>query len=273
MQENDQHEKDSLYDFMYVDLGKLKSYCSQLDDLGLLNAITTSETTATNKTQKFGTGKNPFADLSSESKTTKNGSLTHTFDHMESLPFRTIEMMNAKNLISLDIENTNYGQIIYISGNAKMYDLSMLASSWENLMKMHEKNTNISKGIKPKKKDLSDEGKMIVNMLETMPPLMSFKIKDENGNTVWAALEKQHLIGHSFGYALKHGAALRGKWNVLGILDAKPYNDNEDIGDYPDDDNDMLSALNVMGVAVRTFMGRKESEFGITPIAIWRMLE
>lgn len=272
MQESDPHEKSSLYDFIYVDIGKLKSYCSQLDELGLLKSITTSESTTTNKTKRVGTGKNPVLDVSSESKSTENGSLTHTFDHMESLPFKAIEIMHAENLINYDIKNTNYGQIVCISGYAKLYDLTILSSSWESLMKIQEKNSNIARGINPKNKELSTESKMIVKMLDSMPPLMSFKIKDTDKNTTWAALEMEHLIGSSFGYALKHGTALRGKWNILGILDATPHNSNVDLNDYPDD-NDMLSALNGVSDAVRVFMGRTKDEFGITPIAIWRMLE
>lgn len=272
MHQEDLEEKSSLYDFAYVDIDKLKSYCSQLDELGLLNTITTSKSNLSDKVGKFGAGKNPIIDVSSETKTSASESLTHTFDSSEALPFKAIEMLNAQDLINYDIEQANHGQIVLISGNAKMYDFSMISSSWENLVKMHVRNQNMSVGKNPKNKELSTDNKMIVNMLESMPPLMSFKIKDDCENTAWSALEKQHLIGSSYSYSLKHGTTMRGRWHILGILDATPYDHLISANDdYPEDD--MLSALTGMGDAVRTLMGRKNNEFGLTPIAIWRMLK
>lgn len=269
MQENDQHEKSSIYDFIYVDIGKLRSYYSQLDESGLLNTITTSTTNISDKIGKFGAGKNPIVELSSETKTSSANNLTQVFDHQESLSFKSIEVLNAAGLINRDISEAKYGQLVLTSGNAKMYDLSMLHSSWGDIVKSFAKTEN-SRG-KPQKAVISPEEKMIIKMLESMDPLMSFKIKDSHENTSWAAMEPRHLIGDPFGYFLKHGTVLRGNWHVLGILEAIPLDSPIDDDAYPEDD--ILSSLADIGNAIRVLMGRKDDEYGITPIAIWRKLE
>ncbi len=82
------------------------------------------------------------------------------------------------------------------------------------------------------------------------------------------------MIGTPADLFLKHGTLITGTWNIVGILDAMP--DDENVGSAGKAEglglvNGVLGGvLNALAPMAREF-GRPHGAYGITPLVIYRM--
>ena len=67
----------------------------------------------------------------------------------------------------------------------------------------------------------------------------------------------------------KHGEFLAGNWYVLGVLDALPFDDFT----FETDPNEFRDGIVNMVKMIKTIVGRPSTAYGITPIAIFRVLK
>lgn len=269
MSENAPRET-SLYDFFYINKEKICSYLSQLENAGLLQSIKHTSGKQSNEGAEASVGLKGLVGVSTRDSDQFSEGIEKIFDFSQAVPLSAIEALHTNGYINTDIENANYGQIVLLTGTIKLFDLSVFSTIWDDLMKEHIKQENIRNNVKPKDKSLPFEYKIASKILGAMPSFISLKTTSMAENyTAWSTLEHQYVVGNSFDFSLKHSHSIQGKWHVLGVLDAKPYDDAE----YNSETDDMLDHFSVMMQAVRELAGRKEGEYGVTPIAIWRKVE
>lgn len=260
----------SLYDFFYINSEKINSYLSQLDNAGLLKSVKRTSSKTDSEGADCSVGLKGILSMSGKDNFQMGEGLEKFFDLSQSIPLATIEVLNESGLIHVDIENAHYGQIVLLKGSIKIVDLGMLSALWEDMMKIYVKTQNQALGKNPKNKALPDEYRIPVKVLENMPPFISLKtVNKEEDYVSWSTLDYKYMIGNPFDFSLKHSRSIRGTWYVLGVLDAKPYDDLEDDFDY----EDMIDSFGGMMKVLRDIAGRKEDEYGVSPIAIWRVIQ
>lgn len=267
-QEN--QKETSLYDFFYINTEKIYSYLSQLDNAGLLRSVKRTSSKIDTEGADCSVGLKGILSMSGKDAFQMGEGLEKEFDLSQSIPLATIEVLHENGLIKTEIENANYGQIVLIKGSIKIIDFGVFTNIWEDMMKLHVKTENQAAGRNPKNKNLPDEYRIPVKMLENMPPFISLKtINGERGYTSWSTMDYKYMVGNPFDFSLKHSTSIKGEWYVLGVLDAKPNDDIEDDIEY----GDMISGFSGMMEALRGLAGRQDDEYGVSPIAIWRIIK
>jgi hypothetical protein len=200
-----------------------------------------------------------------------NESLERSFDAAWTLPLNVINGLDEMGLIKRDITQASYGQLVLIKGAIQLLDLRMLQELWDGLMKAIVGDLPASTAAhKRKKQEAEAEAKNMVGIVSKLPHALQFKVFGENANT-WSTLKPDHMIINPFDFAMKHGATISGEWFTLGVIDAKPT-DVEDLSRLIHA-NDIEQGMLTMLGQLRTLMGRSDSDYGITPVAVFRKIE
>ena len=199
--------------------------------------------------------------------------------------------MNQRDLIHKDILNTRIGKFVLSSGQLLLLDLGLLKSSWDKpaiqkliraSMAADEPKSSLSRserralGAKGENSKNS-EFDLLMALLSMMPHALQLRLINSEAS-LWCTLDEQFLIGKSSDFLLKHGALIDGEWNVLGVLDATPWDPNykHENGDTAEDILARIAETAVGQVAARLFhasrgvTGRPPMSYGVTPILIFR---
>jgi len=114
---------------------------------------------------------------------------------------------------------------------------------------------------------------MAFEILKIMPHTVQATIRGKDW-TVWSSLREDSLVIPGSDLLLKHGVAVAGSWNMLGVLDAVPDEGEENTI------NQILAAISLGAIggqivgqlapAVRQLLGRPATAFGMTPLLIFR---
>ncbi|MGM1003059.1 hypothetical protein [Acinetobacter haemolyticus] len=88
---------------------------------------------------------------------------------------------------------------------------------------------------------------------------------------VWMSLAREDMSTVIHDINFKHGEKLAGKWYVLGILDAIPNSMDASNFTLPST-GEMEQFKSAMSEMMKMF-GRENEAFGMTPIAIFRVLK
>lgn len=202
-----------------------------------------------------------------------------------------LDYLTQRNMVRNDIASAAIGQFVLVSGQLLLLDLAMLKSAWEKppiqrLMKAGMNHQLKSSGRNREQRRAAEKSalsqgeaqfEVLVALLSMMPHAVQVRLIGNNVN-VWCTLEEGAIAGLSSNLILKHGALLGGSWNMLGVLDASPYDP-----EFKNDDGEgeaeifariaetMVGALAArLGPITRTVMGRPPSAYGVTPLLIFR---
>jgi hypothetical protein len=274
---------DSIFDFLYVDTSRLKSWLSQVSDDGVLsshrktsNSGDSSNSEVTGSMEAGGQASALLAKGTFKGAAqgklgfTSSAALSHErlFDATWSLPLNVLDALDELNFISRDISTAKVGDMVLASGVIQLDDIKLLQRIWKPAIELSVGQTKITHankaGVSMQKKQLSSMGQM----LQVMPPLPQMHLADAAGNHVWAALGDDNMLVDMSSIALCHGTVLRGTWHVLGLLDALP--DTEITTHPPFQGSELLGfARDVVG-SLREIVGRPVTAFGMTPVLIFR---
>ena len=110
-----------------------------------------------------------------------------------------------------------------------------------------------------------------------LPHLIQATIADGD-STVWCILRQESLTTPANEIFLKHGVSVSGTWHIVGIIDALPDHEDDEVSRY----NQIIGANRLGGMSaafashivipVKTALGRPKEAFGITPILIFRQI-
>ncbi|WP_176317730.1 DUF6414 family protein [Burkholderia vietnamiensis] len=280
---------DSIFDFLYADTYRLKSWLAQLLDDGVPTGHRrTSQTGESDNSEVSGnvdvTAKASALIAKAEVKGAVTGklgtlesslsSVERSFDASWSLPLNVLDRLDEAGLITRDISTAKIGSVVLITGTPQLHDIKLLQDVWKpaiGFMTSQEKITHRNKSeITSKKMMLQSIGEV----LQVMPPTPQITMADVSGRLVWGCLNDDHMVISASSLALTHGTSVKGTWHVLAVLDATP---DEDIDDPHEFDSVMAysqlmaSTADVLG-SIRDLMGRPSQAYGITPVVIFRSI-
>lgn len=264
---------DSVYDFLYVDSRRIGLLLSQLGQDGVLTELTR----ATDTSSETGGG----LDLKVVKTDIKEGekvSLTRRFDPQWLMPLRFLDL--AQEMVVREIDQVRVGQLSLVSGSLAILDLGTLKALWDMPgvqklmaagMKDHQVGGDRNAQARAEAQKLALL-KMITDILKVLPHGVQARLRTTAKDTVWCGLQETSLIGSAADLLLKHGAALSGTWNILGILDALPDSASDDasaalIAELQGEVAHMVATL---APVARSSFGRPAQAYGMTPLLIFR---
>lgn len=295
----DEAEPDSVFDFLYHDSRRIASFLSQFDANGLLTGITQGDSVAkgAKRSKKVSIGGDvPImggGSLEFEIGPGETGSqsLERAYDPFWSNARLFLDVLAERNLIQRDIPSARIGQFGLVSGSLIIADMKMLQSVWglpgiqrvmaaaaqsdENAEQptgnRQQRRSAPSPNTKPK---VPDEIQMVMEILPHLPHSGHMHIVTDE-LAVWAAADEGSIVGSISDLVLKHGAKIAGQWNMLGIIDALPFEVNEMLSAWEmiqvgmTGENITKAALN-LAPYIRQALGRPLMSYGMTPLLVFR---
>lgn len=274
--ELDSPEEKFLVDFLYADRPRLAVLAAQLFDDGNIVGIKKSSQSGVDSAIKFKGGVPGVAGGESSTTDKANESIERQFDASWSAPLNVIRELTLRGLIIQELDGAAFGQIVLIRGQIYVADVRMLQKLWKPLVKaenakaLEEARTEAEKR-KVRQAAKSAEGTL--DMVELLPHSLQFRISNAEA-ACWATLDPEQMTINSEDLAFKHGPSIPGEWLAIGVLDAKP---NTLVDGLVDSLGNMSSPLHE-GMAqvlsgLRQGFGRPESDFGFTPLVIYRPID
>lgn len=261
----------SIFDFLYVDTYRIKSYYAQLTGFGALSGLKMSDNTVMTQLKEASIGV----------PTVTGGKLSHTdmvtnagersYDPMPSMPSDVINRLDELGFIEHHLSPDNLGRLVLLSGKLGISDISLLKDASDALLKqVAEDKASLENNLNKRKKIYDQEikaNKHIFDFLKQIPYSLEARLL-LNGDEVWMTLNREEIIGSAYEINFKHGDFLSGNYYVLGVLDATP---NDDYSNHQHQ-NELRVAMSSMTQELKKLMGRPNSCYGITPIAIFRVI-
>lgn len=274
---------DSIYDFLYVDTPRVKSWLAQLlndgvplghkrtlqsgdvssEEIGGGVDIATSANAILAKAEFKGSaqGKVASQELSSSAK-------EQSFDASWSLPLNLLDRLSELRFIHPDITRAPIGGLVLNSGTPRLLDIKLLREVWTPGTGLMEADTKLTHQNKTQHIAARAKMKSVGDIIKAMPPQAQISLIDEDQNQIWACLQDEHLVVTASSLALTHGASISGTWHVLAVLDAKPDQDEPSVPAVAE--SSLMEAASTLLASVRGLMGRNPASYGVTPLLIFR---
>lgn len=270
---------ESIFDFFYLDNLKIKSFYAQLNGLGALNSLKqTSQITDIRKLEANAAvplvaGGKMGADHSAQT------SSEHQYDGLPTMPREMINRLDELGFIHRELKADILGNLVLLEGRLGVLDIGVAKELVEPALNFHIKTLESDHRSKSLAKDLKSNLKDIIHFYKGIPFGLEAKLLVDTGHQnedgiplcdeVWMTLNRDEMVGSPHDLNFKHGEFLSGSWYVLGVLDAHPF-DNFTYNSAPNELRDGITQLVNM---MKQLVGRPDEAFGITPVAIFRVLK
>jgi hypothetical protein len=260
-----------LFDFVYLDRDKIGSYYAQLFNDGVLTSIKRSSSSQDTSVNSLGVGA-PKLLIGGEMRNTEavGEGLEQQFDTAWTIPLEVINELDRSGYIVPDLHAASLGQIVMFKGRIQIIDLRMVQELWEPILTMQAKNGQAAAKTQQARKAATmelEEAKQMIKVISKLPHTMQMRAFGPDAQ-LWSTLNPSALTINNEDLAFKHGATIPGEWMVMGILDAKPDSDEE--MSFPENIGEVEGGMLQLMVALRFLFGRKLTDYGITPIAVFR---
>lgn len=260
-----------LFDFLYVDNYRIKSYYAQLTGFGALSALKMSDNTVTTQSKEANIGAPPIAGAKLSYVDTITNVGERSYDPMPSMPSDIINRLDELGFIGRELSCDNLGNLVLLSGKLGISDIGLLKDLSDVILRISaDEKASLETNPNKRKKIYDQEikaNKNIFEILKHIPYSLEARLV-MGGDEIWMTLNRDEIIGKAYELNFKHGDFLSGDYYVLGVLDATP-NDNYQNNLHQ---NDLKIAMSVMTKALKDLMGRPNDCYGITPIAIFRII-
>lgn len=263
---------ESLFDFLYLDSIKIRSFYAQLTGFGSLASIKANNALNSSLASEGAFGVNAMAKIDAKVNyaTGENQSSEKTYDATPTLPREMIDKLDELGFISRELGENSAGNLVLLNGVLSITDIETLQNLLEPTMyfvtEEEYKQLYGDRKRQAVKKKL-EENKPVVQLIKAIPYALEARLK-VGEDMVWMTLNRGEMVGNPHDINLKHGKVLFGEYYVLGVLDAIP-NDDMNIDMTTGSFGDVILELSQ---SLKETMGRNTSSYGITPIAIFRVI-
>lgn len=292
-----ERERVFVLDFLYCDTRRIGSFLAQFDDSGTLQQIVQSEEAFVDGKRGFslsvgggatlaGTGGQGSLSIERPPATGGSEASFRVYDPLWANAVVFLDYLEEKKLIHRNLKNSPFGSFVLIKGSLSVTDFSILKNLW-NFQTMKDKIVNSQQPSQNRKQrraqgfgrqsdDVTDS-LLGLDFMGSLPHLCHIDIKDGYDHA-WGSLVEENIAVEKSDIFLKHGRRIPGDWSVLGILDARPY-DNilENEAQIPENYDAFLHGfsciIDVVAPMLRKAMGRPITAYGITPLIVFRQVQ
>lgn len=276
-------EKDvSVFDFLYIDSQRIAVFLAQFGEFGHLTGLTRTVAEGSNRSGAYNVhiAKMDFAD-------TAQTSLQKQYDQRWMAPLTFLDQ--SKDMIQRSIQRARIGDLVLTSGKLALFDMALLEKAWKldfvkKAIRSNEETQSIINGHRrserrrAKAQQISaaqNESEAGLEFMGILPHLIQATISDQD-NAVWCILRQDGLTTPANEIFLKHGVAVTGTWNIVGITDALPEEEIDEVLAL----EQMRAAQTLGGMSallagqlvtpIKIVLGRPKAAFGVTPLLIFR---
>ncbi|QVQ38078.1 hypothetical protein KHQ08_08870 [Pseudochrobactrum algeriensis] len=300
--DQDDRTPDSVFDFLYYDARRVGSFLSQFDDNGHMNGLTKSESiqqSTSDTATAEGEGSIPLIAKTKGSyvgnvSSSNSEAGTWSYDPFWVNALSFLDFLEQRGNLCRDLQQARMGSLALIPGRLfvrdlrliqKIFGLQSLRSQFQPQEPKSNRKARRSHGVQSDESDASSP--LGLELLGLLPHAIQAEVQSFDG-TVWCSLNEADLVVDSSDLFLKHGVHVPGEWNILGIIDAIPSRNNDPVsamGDYHSAQSGLkgnfgsLESLVANGFGglidgvvpmARMLLGRRDHQFGVTPLLIFR---
>ena len=283
----DEHQNDSVYDFLYCDTPRIGSFLAQFDDAGHLQTLTQREGVTLGVKRGFklalgggativGTGGSGNLALERGPSQEGSESVDRVYDPLWTNARTFLDFIYEKEMIH-KISEASLGSFVLVSGDLTIIDMSLYKHILANPVlkkRLVEEDELIPTPSRAQRRARNSEPAMTPKALgmELMPifPLTAQATINSGDELTWATLAPSCMTVQAGDLLLQHGVKIPGSWHMLAILDSKPEAELEE-GDPVDSRLlPIASALAGLIPTMRQLLGRPSTSYGVTPLLIFR---
>lgn len=258
-------QENYLYDFLYVNHDILSSYNAQLDNDGLLTSSVVTHQTSEQITNSV-SGDIKVIKGQREESSHFHSTRQNNFDTSKNMPLNVIRELNSRGLIHNDISTAQLGQIVLFSGRMQLVDLAMMSDLIIPSLDVYIDDP--SSGEAERARQVKNSS--YVKLIRAMPRVLQIRIFDDE-KSAWCTVEPKDMVQNTFSLAMKYDVTIHGEWHMLAVLDAFPDDkaiDNKAFEYMSQFDMNYIETF----LSIRQLIGRRPTEYGLTPLAIFRKL-
>lgn len=262
-------EGESLFDFLYLDRARLASYAAQLFADGSLTQIKRVASKGDNQSKNLTGGVPGIAKGTMISGETLSDTIERHFDATWAAPLELFKELNERGYVRAFGADASIGQLVLFAGRIQILDLRMLQKMWKPVMQLlsmdQPSNTKQQQSVKRDQEKM--QGK-IAELAESLPHIIQLRGFNKD-HQVWSTLQPDALTANVSDLVFKYGPSIDGEWRILGVLDAKPFDESQEI-EFPVGLGDLELGVMQFAIQLKQLMGRHAIDYGITPLAIYR---
>ncbi|KGQ31212.1 hypothetical protein P375_08005 [Gallibacterium genomosp. 2] len=253
---------DFLTDFIYIDEIKTRNFLAQFINQGVLSSLKEEFSESDSYSSKVGLNNVFVAEKGGQQLDSQKYS--REYDASYSLPLTLLNLLSQHSFIKDKITEADIGNIVHISGEYRIFDISLLDKALPLLQMITEIDSDNSE-VPPIH--------VMSQFMQLFPKSLQIDIRDEYGHHYWLPLKKEAMRINPEDIVLSNGVINRDRWHVVGILENKPDNDPAmRKGTQPYKFLDNKADLLQMSSAIKEMMGRNIHSYSITPILIFRKI-
>jgi hypothetical protein len=303
--QSDGQRKNSVYDFLYHDARRVSSFLAQFHDYGHLLSVKSTESvgqSSATKSQASVSGTLPLVATAQGGvdrtiTDDERDSAERTYDPFWANALELLNFLEENELIQRNINQARIGQFVLVSGSLSLFDLGLFRKTWDlptvkKLIIQAASLTEAPPGLQNRhdrrkpgvidssKSKAPSQAEVALELMTIMPHTAMAAIR--SGETsAWCTLLENWLTVPTSDLLLKHGAAVSGVWNLIGVLDAFP--DDPEIEIKPGLTNRTVTQMEASAsicslglmfanivLPLKQLVGRPEKAFGVTPLLIFR---
>lgn len=268
---------ESIFDFFYLDNPKIKSFYAQLNGLGALNTLKNTSHIGDTRKLEATVGVPAVTGGKMGNDHTVNTTSEHLYDGLPTMPREMIDRLDELGFIQRELSPDNLGDLVLVQGYLNITDIEVMKGIIDPTIKFTMNSMpNTTASHKEKRKKFETTIDPVIEFMKNVPFALSCNlfVPSESNDTltqVWMSLSREDMSSVIHDINFKHGEKLAGKWYVLGILDAIPNSLDMNNIMLPNS-GEMEQFKKAMSEMMKMF-GRDDEAFGMTPIAIFRVLK
>lgn len=266
----------SIFDFFYLDNSKIKSFYAQLNGLGALNSLKQTNQVGDIRKLEASVQLPAVAGGKMGNDHSASTSSERSYDGLPTMPREMINRLDELGFIYRDLSPENLGSLVLLNGYLNVSDIEVMKNAIEpSIDFMCNNMPDKTEAHKRQKKAMESSMKPLASFMKIIPFALSCNLfvpneSEDSLTQVWMSLAREDMPSTIHDINFKHGDKLAGKWHVLGVLDAIPNHLDENKKLLPN--NDDLDVFKKALSEMMNMFGRSSEAYGMTPIAIFRVL-
>lgn len=267
---------ESIFDFFYLDNQKIKSFYAQLNGFGALSSLKQTSQILDARKLEATIGIPSVTGGKMANDHTASNSSEHLYDGIPTMPREMINQLDELGFIYQELVPENLGSLVLLEGYLNITDIEVMKAVIDPTISfMMNTMPNTTASHKTKIKELEKTIKPMVDFMKNIPFALSCNLfvpsSEQDFKQVWMSLSREDMSSVIHDINFKHGEKLAGSWYVLGVLDAIPNSEDKTNFIIPEN-GDMAQFKKSMSEMMKMF-GRDDEDYGMTPIAIFRVLK
>lgn len=268
---------ESIFDFFYLDNPKIKSFYAQLNGLGALNTLKNTSQIGDTRKMEATVGVPTVTSGKMGNDHTVNTTSEHLYDGLPTMPREMIDRLDELGFIQRKLSPDNLGALVLVQGYLNIIDIEVMKGVIDPTIKFTLNSMpNTTASHKEKRKKFETTIDPVIEFMKNVPFALSCNLfvpseSDDTLTQVWMSLAREDMSSVIHDINFKHGEKLAGRWYVLGILDAIPNSLDMNNIMLPNS-GEMEQFKKAMSEMMKMF-GRDDEAYGMTPIAIFRVLK